>query len=406
MFMERLEVLKYYSRKDVQEKILNNAKNREIAIRYGDKGYGARPDIVQFKNDIFELAKQGATSFHISEEIWKDPLRLKTGLSKKELDELRHGWDLIIDVDTKNLEYAKVMASLIVDALRFHDVDNFSIKFSGGSGFHIGIPFEAFPSSFNNQETRLLFPECIKVVNLYLRELIREPLRERLNIKEPFSVVDIDSMLMSSRHLYRSAYSFNEKTGLISIPIRPERIMDFRLEEAEPINVKTNVDFLENFKKGEAKNLLIQAYDWFSKTKTRTVEKKEEKKEFKTIKNAIEERYFPPCISLILKGIKDDGRKRSLFILLNFLKQTGYSYNDIQTILNDWNKRNYQSLGDVYTKAQVEWHKKQDKNVLPPNCDKETYYKSINVCKPDNLCKLIKNPVNYSIRKKGLSQNK
>lgn len=215
MFMERIEVLKYYSRKDVQEKILNNAKSREIAIRYGDKGYGTRPDIIQFKNDIFELAKQGATSFHISEEIWKDPLRLKTGLSKKELDELRHGWDLIIDVDTKNLEYAKIMASLIVDALRFHDVDNVSIKFSGGSGFHIGIPFEAFPNNFNNQETRLLFPECIRTVNLYLRELIKEPLKERLNIKEPFSMVDIDAMLVSSRHLYRSAYSFNEKTGVL-----------------------------------------------------------------------------------------------------------------------------------------------------------------------------------------------
>ena len=75
--------LNYYLRKDIQSSIIKSAKNREVAVVYSDKGFGKRPDILQYENDIAELAKQGATSFHISEEHWKNPLLIRTGMSKK-----------------------------------------------------------------------------------------------------------------------------------------------------------------------------------------------------------------------------------------------------------------------------------------------------------------------------------
>ena len=144
MFMD--ELLKYYSRKEVQKSILSISKNREIAIKFADKGYGKRPDVIEFENDVYELAKKGATSFHISEELWNNPLLIKTGMSKKELDNLRIGWDLILDVDGLDLEYSKLAAYYLIEALKFYDIKNVSIKFSGNKGFHIGIPFETFPA--------------------------------------------------------------------------------------------------------------------------------------------------------------------------------------------------------------------------------------------------------------------
>ena len=90
----------YYSRKEVQENIFKFSKNREISPRYFE-GFGKRPDSFQFKADIFNLVKKGATSFHCSEEIWEDPLKLITGMSEKEADDLRIGWDLVIDIDCK-----------------------------------------------------------------------------------------------------------------------------------------------------------------------------------------------------------------------------------------------------------------------------------------------------------------
>src|SRR3989344_7898302 len=138
------KILEYYSRRDVQKALIESAKDREVGIRFNDT-FGKRPDVLQYENDIYELARQGATSFHISEERWSNPLLLKPGLNKNQLDDLRTGWDLIIDVDGKALEYSKIVTFYLLEALKFHNIKNTSVKFSGNKGFHIGIPFESFP---------------------------------------------------------------------------------------------------------------------------------------------------------------------------------------------------------------------------------------------------------------------
>ena len=53
----------YYSRPDIQKAIFEFSKNRETIPRYFE-GFGKRPDSLQYKGDIFELVKKGATSFH------------------------------------------------------------------------------------------------------------------------------------------------------------------------------------------------------------------------------------------------------------------------------------------------------------------------------------------------------
>ena len=110
--------LKHYKRKEIQEEIVNGAKDKEIAVKFGDKGFGKRPDVLLFPNDVLELAKKDATSFHASEELWLNPLNLKPEMRRKELDDLRKGWDLILDIDCKILDYSKIAADLLVKALK------------------------------------------------------------------------------------------------------------------------------------------------------------------------------------------------------------------------------------------------------------------------------------------------
>ena len=57
--------LDYYKRKEIQEEILYNARNREAVAKFRDS-FPKRPDILKYTGDILELAKQGATSFHAS----------------------------------------------------------------------------------------------------------------------------------------------------------------------------------------------------------------------------------------------------------------------------------------------------------------------------------------------------
>ena len=182
----------YYSRKEIQEEIANSSKDREIGVMYGKDQFGKRPDVIQFSSDVQEFANQGATSFHISEEHWHNPLNLTSGMTIAKLNELRKGWDLILDIDTKSFELAKMTTTLLVDALKFHDIKHFSVKFSGSKGFHIGVPFDSFPEIVNGIETNLLFPEASRTIAAYLQEMIKDHLAAL--ILDKFSVQELSKM--------------------------------------------------------------------------------------------------------------------------------------------------------------------------------------------------------------------
>ncbi len=406
-------LLSFYSRKDVQKEILRIAKDREIGVRYNES-FGKRPDILQFSSDIEELAKQGATSFHISVERWKNPLALKSGLTTKQLDDLRKGFDAVIDIDSKFVEYSKITANLIVEALRFNNINNIGAKFSGNSGFHVMVPFESFPNEINNIEMRLLFPEAPKILAEYIKALIKPHLIKQIQelntineiskstkipsseLKEnnelnPYKLVDIDPQLISSRHMIRSPLSINEKTGLVSVPIDPNKIKDFKLKQARIENIEIRHKFFvpEKSKPEEARQLFIQAFDFTKKQKQpeakRTVD-------YEIPKIEIQEKFFPQCVTKLLDGVKEDGRKRTTFVLISFLQHMGWSYEKIQETLLAWNKKNYEKLKEGYIIAQVNWFKRQPQKMLPPNCSNESYYKTLGVlCKNCNY----KNPVNF-----------
>lgn len=429
LIMEHDKILEYYKRKDIQNELLRCSSNKEVVGSFNGEGYSKRPDMLKYPNDITELVKQGITSFHISEETWKNPLQIDPLLKKNDLNNIRLGWDLILDVDCKFLEYSKIATDLIIKALEHNGINAISCKFSGNHGFHIGVPFESFPETVIDTETRLLFPDAPRAIAAYLKHMIKQHLAKKIlelddintimkksgksfnelvkeNVFDPFAILELDTILISTRHLYRAPYSFNEKAWLISVPINPKTVVGFDKEDAKPENVKiSQFKFMDRSKsvKNEARQLIIQAFDFNIKQEEL---KKEKSTEYEEIKQAIPEQFFPPCIQQIAKGLPD-GRKRSLFILINFLTSVGWNYDEIEKYLRAWNKKNDEELREVNLIGQIRYHKQQKKKILPPNCSSTMYYKDIRICKPDKLCEKIKNPVNYSkIKVKRLNQNK
>ena len=418
--------LSHYKRSDVQEEIIANSKDREVAVKFNDS-FGKRPDVLRHASDILELAKQGATSFHASEELWKNSLQLDPSLRKHELDNLRIGWDLVLDIDCGFFEYSKIAADLIIKALKFHKVNSISCKFSGNKGFHIGVPFEAFPEKVRNEETKNLFPDAPRKIALYIKEMIKKPLGEKIMESEnndfnaiiektgkkageityyssknrtlnaePF--LNIDTLLISSRHLYRMPYSLHEKSGLVSTPLNPEKVLLFRKEFAIPKNARISKHrFLnrDNAESSEAKQLLMEAMDFAIKLETIN---SKGKKEFAMPEKALPDELFPPCVKLILNGLSD-GRKRALFILVNYFTSIGWDYDMAEKRLKEWNAKNKEPLREVYLLGQLRYHKQMQKKILPPNCSNEMYMLGIGVCKPDNFCQKIRNPAQYTTRK-------
>jgi len=416
----------YYSRKDVQEALLEAAKNREIVGVFSNGNFGKRPNVLVYPQDILEMVKEGVVSFHGSVERWSNPMVLESGMIKQELDELRIGWDLIIDPDCPDFEIAKLTTNLIVEALKDHGIKKYSIKLTGGKSFHIGLPFEIFPEKINLIETKGLYPELPQKIIEYLKNYIREQLKEEIlaidnplaiaekiekTIAEitdkdgldPLKVVQIDSMLVSSRHMFRLPFSLHEKTLLVSLPVEVSELNQLKKEDADPLKVKFETKFLDRKPSlKEANTLIIEAMDWF--LKHRIVEERTPYRGPKRRIREINKNYFPPCILKILNGISD-GRKRSVFILNNFLRNMGWSSDKVETELIQWDEKNKPPLPQRYVKTQFRWHNRQSRNLLPPNCDNQNFYISMGVCLPDHICKAgsnkitIKNPVNYPFRK-------
>jgi DNA primase large subunit len=195
-------------------------------------------------------------------------------------------------------------------------------------------------------------------------------------------------------------YSLHEKSGLVSVPVDPDKILEFDKASADPEKVKVEYGFLEKekVKTGDAKELVMQVFSQpFGKAPAKNGANAE--KEFIAPTTAVPEHLFPPCIKCIRNGL-EDGRKRAVFILIKFLSCSGWSHEKIESLIREWNRKNKEPLRDVYWLGQLKYHKQQKKRILPPNCDNKAYYKDIRVCFPDERCSRINNPVNYVRRRK------
>jgi len=398
----------YYSRKDIQKAIYEFSKNREICPRYFE-GFGKRPDSFQYVGDVFGMVKKGATSFHCSQELWQDPMKIITGMTSEQANELRMGWDLLIDIDSKYIDYSKICAELIINFLKIRGIKKIGVKFSGNKGFHIIIPWKAFPEEIGGVKTKNMFPELARIITKYITEQIRQQLINKISGLEKLNkyVKDFqvsqqvipDIVLVSPRHLFRMPYSLHEKTALASVVLAPKEILKFDLKDADPLKAETK-EFISDSKEGEAKELVREALDWAKENEIKEgVEEKKPKGKYADFKpislTNIQDSQFPPCIKLILNGLQD-GKKRALFILINLLRSIGMNKEEMEKKINEWNKKNNPQLQTQYINSQLLWAYKK-KPILPPNC--KEFYQGIGVCNPDNFCKLIKNPANYVIRK-------
>jgi hypothetical protein len=490
MALSLAKALSYYKRRDVQEELVRQAKDKEVAFRYTDF-FGKRPDILAYPADILELAKNRMTSIHCSEELWSNPLQISVGLKKEDLNSLRKGWDFILDIDCPVWKLSKIITWLIVKSLKEHDVKSITIKFSGNKGFHIAVPFEAFPEKIGGLLIKDKFPELPIKMALYLLDYISQKhilvdsssvtfgnkfkidieqlttlsgkkmdaltylvcrtcktkLEQRyvqkkeyvlsssdvdfidqsafrkdivtneysvssckcekpdaIRMFNPSSILEVDTILISSRHLYRMPYSLHEKSGLVSVPFNADKILEFEKEDADPAKVSVLHPFLERpVGSHDAETFLKFALDSEQGiTVNRNVirdssgETRYSGQENNLPDKAIGEESFPPCVRLIFEGI-EDGKKRSAFALMNFLLSCGWSPDQVEQRLIEWNKKNREPLRDQFIIGQMRYARTQNKKPMPPpGCNNAAYYKGIQVCKPDQLCAKIKNPIQYA----------
>lgn len=436
--MERALVKKYYQRKEIQEQFLLFAKDREIAIKF-DSYFGKRPQVLENYADLEEAIKKGVTSFHSSEERWLNPLLLSNqNLSENDKNKNRLGWDLILDLDGVDFVYAKIVAKIILDFFDELGIKNSSIKFSGNKGFHIGVPFEAFSQNILGVgETRLLFPDVPKKIAAYLMHELKDKIIDAIHketgtledIAKKYNFVDkntlleengklnfmklieIDTILITSRHLFRMPYSLNEKSGLVSIPIPKKKVMQFERYWAKPFNVKPELNKFNKFLAynsdyGKDADVLLEKaleedyIEEFSKDVLSSFKSKAET--VYEINEEIAIKAFPETVQYIMNAKFEDGKKRALFVLLTFLFSIKWDDTHIENIIYEWNDKQPRKLKKGYIMAQLHWFRNQERVISPPNFDNENYYVGIGI--PEKIIKKdskkvgkfnINNPLQY-----------
>ena len=427
--MDKFFAQKYYSRPEIQQAILEFAKDREIGVMF-DGYFGKRPDVIEYLTDVKALVKKGVFSFHCSEERWENALLLGSEGGEDERAKNRVGWDLILDLDGVDFVYSQYLGKVIIDYLEELGIKNVSLKFSGNKGFHLGIPFEAFSKECPGlvsgvSETRLLFPDVAKKTVLFLLHELKGRISkiildsegggrkaigiicERYGIEESdlefdeenytfnfMKVIEIDTILITSRHLFRMPYSLNEKSGLVSVPLAKEKILDFKRDWARPNNVKPEFDrkyaFLKYDEKyGQDGNILLEKvysdedymYDEMYKEYENKIKSKRSGEFVLEIDESVEIGDFPDSIKYILDNDVEDGRKRALFLLMTFLTSIKWNYETIEEFVYGWNDKLSKSLKKNYVQAQLSWFKAQNKVLSPPNYENDNYFVGIGIPK-------------------------
>lgn len=410
--LNRHQVAEYYSNERIISELLNGARGREVAGALWDGRYDQRPNILQYPSDVVQMVKKGVTSFHYSVEHWTNPM----ALASENYEKLRSGWDLIIDIDSKlGVDESKIAARLIGMLLRKYGIRP-GIKFSGRRGFHICVPSGLFPKEIDYKPLAKMYPEVPQILTSFIRrkighrllkELVKtkgasqliEMLGEAPSKLNPFYFVEIEKG-WGNRHMFRAPYSFNEKTWLVSVPMDFSSLKSFSPKDAEFDRVLSanHPNFFGG--EGDASDLLTDAMDW------NALHKKEPQKIAKPVikikwENKVPEDLFPPCIKLILAGL-GEGRKRSVFTLVNFLKTMNWMPEEIEQKITEWNTKNTPPLPASTIISTIRYHEKRQ--LTPANCFSDPYYVSFGVCRPDDTCKLINakktsNPVAYPFKK-------
>lgn len=414
----RSQILQYYSDERISSQIFRYSTGREVAGALWDGSYDKRPNMLQFPSDVVQMARKGITSFHYSAERWSNPM----ALTSSNYSELRTGWDVVIDIDSKKgLDESKTGAMLVCRFLDKYGIKNHTVKFSGRRGFHIILSWEMFPTEIDDKPLSKLYPEVPRIIAGFIRERIQEDMKLELGTPEPYSVVEIEKD-WGNRHMFRAPFSFNEKTWLVSLPIRASEIRSFEPEQAafdKVLSMEEHIGIMEA-EKDEASNLLLDAVDWNASTKLYDEKKPPRGKKFD---GRIGEDAFPPCMKAILGGMSD-GRKRSVFTLINFLRMMNWTMEEIEQRVYEWNEKNSPPLPRVVIAGQLN-HAVRREKAPPANCSLSMYYSDIGICRPDSICfgrnKIpsisqitpfsadgrgtseikIKNPVNYPFRRPG-----
>lgn len=240
------DVLDYYRRKDVAEAIYRYGKDRKVKLTNEPNtlGGGGGNITIHSPDDIAGLAKKFLEGNENSVPRKYPSFHATIGISSKGLMRQNHrGADIVIDIDIKdNFREAFKQGRKVIDFLDYYNVA-YRIKFSGGSGPHIIIPYEWLPKSLQNSG------DFTRIHHIIFHIILSRS--KASHIDGSFTFFD---------HYYRIPYSINEHTGLISLPLHRDQYNEFTPSMASINNVQVDEMWFSDIDE-QAKEAILEMID-------------------------------------------------------------------------------------------------------------------------------------------------
>lgn len=184
------------------------------------------------------------------------------------------GYDLVFDIDGDHLlenpeeaskkeiiKAAQEEAAKIVEYFQKKNVP-FYVKFSGGRGFHIGIPRERIEDYFDNNDYS-------QVAGLFAQFVTDK------------TGAEVDFSIYKDRQIYRVPYSMHQDSNLICMPLTNDQFWNFELKYASPDWIRSNVELRDRglcTRSGKVNKVIKQFRDWKENEFDGEIEEKTTKK--------------------------------------------------------------------------------------------------------------------------------
>lgn len=238
------EMKEYYARDDVLSFLYEECQIRNIDMALRSKRWSISPTS---KSDLWRMIEETIEGKiepgyrPIEGDI--DDVRLKeceylsfhsrTSITS---GEKLKGFDIVFESDPPGWRQSFEDLVGVLAILNEFEVC-YRIKFSGARSLHFMMPFESFPKQFNGESILGQREEIQKKLRSYFRQYCG----------------------MGEAHggqVLRLAYSLNEDNGLVSLPISPDQLSDFRPWEAIIYNVELDKPWHGDIPEGASRNML------------------------------------------------------------------------------------------------------------------------------------------------------
>ncbi len=247
--------MEYYNRSDIRRAILDfaragdgravrecaffnsRAKNVQRYLNSGDAERG-RPILFDSEAALEEALRAGASAFYCSYWRYDQP--------QEPLHPLGHDLVWTIRATNGGLRFAKAVTVAVLDALADCGLYEPWVKYSGELGFDLVIPLEAIPSDAWTDDIKALADIQGVLTSYIVSHLTERSAGFQMRTTNPHIAIGkgSDTCLLSELRLRRglllAPMSLNPRSGLVSLPLAPERVAGFSVLDASPADASAS----------------------------------------------------------------------------------------------------------------------------------------------------------------------